>query len=206
FLSTRRAHLPPVELRDGTFAIPVLDPEATYRLHFLDAAKGLGGVVDLKGKQAGGEPVTVRLQACGSAEVRFTDNKGKALAGYRPLLWLLAPPGPHPLRKALAARQTVEDAPGWQVPVRDAMYAPDAVWAGYLDAARYGKGPRTDAAGRVALPGLIPGATYRLVVGPGQSREVTVRAAQTLALPDLTAGPPPPQRKPPEARPVTATP
>src|SRR5262249_34590129 len=33
----------PVELRDGRFEIPVLDSKATYRLHFLDAAKELGG-------------------------------------------------------------------------------------------------------------------------------------------------------------------
>src|SRR5262249_57161391 len=97
----------PVELRDGTFTIPALNPKATYPLHFLDVKRNLGAVVALEGKQAGGEPVTVQLSPCGSARARFLDAKGKPLADYQPLLWLLLPPGPHPAPKSLPTPRAV---------------------------------------------------------------------------------------------------
>src|SRR5205823_1752074 len=140
-----REELMPVELPDGTFSVAVHDPESTYRLQFVAASGQLGAVVDLPGNQAGGEPVTVRLQPCGQATARLVDAQGKPLAGYRPLLWLLAPPGPH------VAPATLDDA------LTSNLRRHDAVWAAYLDVGRYGDGPRSDAAGRVTLPTLIPG-------------------------------------------------
>ncbi len=169
-----REDIRPVELRDGTFAIPVLDPEATYRLHFVDPSGQLGAVAELSGKQAGGEPVTVRLRPCGRATARLVDAQGKPLARHRPLLWLLVPPGPHP-------------APADFKDLRDHnLRTRDAVWAAYLDPARHGDGPRTDGQGRVTFPSLIPGATYRILLGPGKVRDFTAEPGRTTALGDVT--------------------
>jgi RNA polymerase sigma factor (sigma-70 family) len=170
--------LAPVELRDGAFSIPVLDPKATYPVHFFDPDRKLGAFVELKGEQAGKDPVTVRLSPCGSARARFVDAGGKALAGYRPSLWLLLPPGPHPVPRNVAEV------------VKGRMHLGDALWAAGLDPARYGAGPRTDARGRVTLPALIPGATYRLLLADGKARDFTVRAGETLDLADLTSAEP----------------
>jgi hypothetical protein len=172
----------PVELRDGTFAIPALDPKATYPLHFLDAKRNLGAVVELPGKQAGGEEVTVRLSPCGTARARFLDARGKPLADYRPLLRLLLPPGPHPVPKSL---------PWKGEPLRDRI---DAFITTYRAPERETKGPATDAAGRITLTGLIPGAKYRLLLDGGKARDFTVRAGEVLDLGELTAARPPEPR------------
>ncbi len=178
FFDPRGRHLTAVELTGGAFEIPVFDPAETYRLHFLDAANRLGGVAELKGKQAGGAPVTVRLEPCGSARLRVVDDKGKPLAGHQPALWLLAPRGPRPARK-----DALLEGPA-------AKYTVTAVRAGEIDPTHHGKGPRTDAEGRVVLPALIPGATYRIGPSDGPAREFTVRAGQVLELPDLRVAPP----------------
>jgi hypothetical protein len=174
-------------LQDGAFAIPVLDPDMTYRLHFLDAEKNLGGVAELKGKQAGKEEVTVRLTPCGEAWARFADDKGKPLADYRPVLTMLLPPGPHTVPKDLRGV------------VAGTVISRHWLWAGHLDPGRYRKGPQTDAEGRVTLSGLIPGATYRLLLGKGNTRDFTAQAGTTIELPRLTTQPAP-AAKLPEAK------
>jgi hypothetical protein len=169
-----RLEVMPVELLDGAFTIPVLDPQATYRLHLLDSTGQLGAVVELSGKQAGGEPVTVRLQPCGEATARLVDSKGKPLAGHRPLVWMLLPPGPHPVPSDLSEL------------LAHNLRAHDAVWSAYLDPGRHGAGPSSDPEGRITLPALTPGATYRILLGPGKARDFTVTAGRTAELGDLS--------------------
>jgi hypothetical protein len=169
-----REDIRPVELRDGTFRIPVLDPEATYRLYFLDPSGQLGAVAELSGKQAGGEPVTVRLQPCGQATARLVDAQGKPLAGHRALLWLLVPSGPHPAPTDLKDLRSHN------------LRTHEAVWAAYLDPARYGDGSGADARGRITFPSLIPGATYRILLGPGKARDFTAEPGRTVTLGDLS--------------------
>jgi RNA polymerase sigma factor (sigma-70 family) len=161
------------DLTDGTFSFPARNPEGTYRLHFLDAAGGQAAAVSLQGKQADGEPLTVKLAPCGSARVRLTDARGKPLAGYRPVAWLL-PPGKAPAVAAHLDRL-----------IGNGLRADNAIWLGHLDPLHYGDGPRTDADGRVTLPALIPGMSYRISQGDGKARDFTVHAGQTLTLPDL---------------------
>ena len=62
------------------------------------------------------------------------------------------------------------------------------------------KVPATDAAGRVTLPGLIPGATYRLLLDGGKARDITVRPGEMLDLGELTAARPPAPRAGPPAK------
>src|SRR5262249_33432375 len=128
--------------------------------------------------QAGGEPVTVRLRPCGQATARLVDGQGKPLTGHRPLLHMLPSPGPHP---APADRGRL---------LHGDLRPHNARWAAYLNPGRYGGGPHSDAEGRVTLPALIPGATHRVLLGPGKVRDFTVDAGRTAALGDLTIGPP----------------
>ncbi|HYT91379.1 MAG TPA: sigma-70 family RNA polymerase sigma factor [Gemmataceae bacterium] len=184
-----REEVRPVELRDGTFSIAVLDPEATYRLHLLAPSGQVGAVVELSGKQAGGEPVTVRLQPCGQATARLVDGQRKPLAGHRPLVWLLLPPGPHAVPADLTTLLPHD------------LRTHNVVWAAYLDPARHGDGPRSDAEGRVTLPALIPGATYRVFLGPGKARDFRVEAGRLAELGDLTIDSPALTEKLPTVRP-----
>jgi RNA polymerase sigma factor (sigma-70 family) len=180
-------HVRHLDLKDGTFAIPVNEPDARYRLHVINPAGGLGAVVEQEGKQAGAGPVTVRLARVGAVRARFLDAAGKPLANYRPVAWLVPsadfPAGAEEL-KALA-----EAGRG----------APDALWPNRLHTGHYYvAGPRTDAQGRVTLANLIPGATYRLVPADGKVRDFTVRAGQTVTLPDLVVNRPAPPKRQPE--------
>jgi hypothetical protein len=62
----------------------------------------------------------------------------------------------------------------------------DVVWTGVDDKQNYGKGPRTDENGRVALPALIPGATYLVSQFKSKARVFTAKAGEELALGDIT--------------------
>jgi hypothetical protein len=162
------------EVKDGGFELAVRNPEAPLCVHFLDAAGGLGAAVALDRKQAGAEPVTVRLSACGSATARFVDARGKPLADYRPLLWLSLPAEPYS-----SARELEEMKGGVHL-------STDTVWAGHADPQHYGSGPKTDAEGRITLPNLIPGATYRVARFDGSDRIIRAEAGKTLNLGDVT--------------------
>jgi RNA polymerase sigma factor (sigma-70 family) len=201
----------PVTLADGTFELTNCDPDRTYRLFLLDLpssglgagrevlfrgdnevlgihtslewvnsllqeGKGrLGAVVEVSAKQAGDKPIVVKLQPCGSAEARFMDAQGKPV---KPKLYLelVIEPGPS-LKKALT--QGVPAA-------RTALLAAAAhPWQ---------KSPlEADEQGRVTIPALISGATYRLKIYQGDATEgqvafekdFTVEAGKTLKLPDL---------------------
>ena len=62
-----------------------------------------------------------------------------------------------------------------------------------IDAINYPSGPMPDAQGRITLPALIPGATYRLFdyttfrdpAGAKVRREFTVKSGETLDLGDI---------------------
>src|SRR5262249_17460580 len=138
----------------------------------LDRKNDLGAVVKLPPKKAGKEPVTIRLQKCGSVTVRFVDKQGKPLAEVRPSLELQLTPrvltlGPPP--GTLAADRT---------PVRD------------LDPRNWNLKP--DAKGRFTFVGLIPGATFYLeAMHPSKGlwqtgKTFTVEPGQTVDLKDLT--------------------
>jgi hypothetical protein len=161
-------------VRDGRFELKLRNPEAPLSAVFWARDKGLGAAVEFTAKQANGKPVTVRLARCGSATVRFLGVKGKPLAHYRPLLWLSVPALPYstPLELEAQARQV--------------HFGYDVVWAGHAEPAAYGKGPKTDAQGRVTFPALIPGATYRITLFDGRGKDFRAEAGKAVKLADLT--------------------
>ena len=62
--------------RDGHFEIHGLDPDADVPVHFLDPQRKLGATAVFSGKSSAGGPVTVRLEACGSARACILDPQG----------------------------------------------------------------------------------------------------------------------------------
>ena len=151
-----------LKVHEGRFEVPVRYPEGKLPLFFLDAEHGLGAGVEFSPKEAAAGVVTVKLAPCVTATVRFVDAAGKPLANYRPVVWLLLPPGDHPIFGKL---KTVIDR---------GLEADDAEWLGRIDPGHYGDGPRTDAEGRLRLPNLIPGATYRISPGDAEAKDFTV--------------------------------
>jgi RNA polymerase sigma factor (sigma-70 family) len=188
---------------DGAFELPNCDPEKTYRVFVLSGRVGggagqpavvgprgrpatgsrvvdaiavvnqliaakdsLGAVADLSAKAAGGKPVEVKLAACESAEVRCVDGKGKA-APQKVWLELVVKPGPS-LAKSRELGKPAGEASLLAVPY----------------SLRGEKSPvAADGEGRVTIPGLIPGATYRVKVlagPPMQENEVVVEKDFTV--------------------------
>jgi hypothetical protein len=160
------------EAKDGTFDLPGCDPEKAVQVFFFDAAGDAGAMAELSGKQAK-EPVTVRLQRCGSIVARIVDANGKPVVGARVHLEIPLTPG----------------VSFWSDEETEKESA-DVAFTSVLDR-RHNNDFRTDAAGRVTLPGLIPGVTYRLVANaPGGRyrvlRDFTMTAERELDLKDLT--------------------
>jgi hypothetical protein len=155
------------------------DVNAKYHVLFLDADNGLGAAVEFSGKQAGGETVTVKLAPCGNATVRFVDDHGKPVVGYRPKVWARIPPYPD----SIHINEVVNKPEDFRVD--------GSVWLARMDRARYANGPVTDADGRVTLPNLIPGASYQISTDQPshsfweQGVNFTVKSGQTTKLADI---------------------
>jgi RNA polymerase sigma factor (sigma-70 family) len=161
-----------LEARAGAFELPGLDPDRPQPVFFIDVKNQLGAVVELPAK-AGKEPLTVRLQRCGTAVLRPVDGDGKPIAGFRPYVEVLVTPGANGFDAMLSGK-----------------VAADYAWMVNLDRARH-KDIRPDKDGRVTVPTLIPGATLRLlgqVPGRGildMNRTFVVEAGQSLDLKDV---------------------
>jgi RNA polymerase sigma factor (sigma-70 family) len=143
-----------VPVSDGTFELRGCDPEMTYPVYFLDARNKLGATAQLSAKEAAGKEVTIRLEPCGSAVVRYVDKEGKPLKGHRPHLDLVLRPG-------------------------DKGVGADTTWLVNIDTVNYRPLPVADAEGRCTFPALIPGATYAGFSG-NQRKELTVKSGETL--------------------------
>ena len=154
-------NVPQMKFRDGRFEIPGCDPDKPYSFYFLDREHGLGAMVELSGKSARNGPVTVRLQKCGVARVRYTGPEGKPIAGHRPdQVILIITPG--------------TDTPQQGKTMADMQYQENLV-------APRSRELHTDADGRITVVSLIPGATYRF-----RGQEFTALAGKTIDLPDVT--------------------
>ena len=167
-----------IHVRDGSFELHGLDPLKPTRVSFLDSDHEWGTTLELSGKQAG-EDITVRLETCGQAKARFVRPDGKPIANIFPHLELLGTSGPP------AASRKAEDK---------SMLAADAAYIVNLDRKHYWNSGFTDADGRITLPDLIPGASYRISdystvndenKGVQVRKDFTVKAGETLDLGDI---------------------
>jgi hypothetical protein len=158
-----------VPVRDGTFELHGCDPGVTYPVYFLDARNKRGATAQLSAKEAAGKEVTVRLEPCGSAVVRYVDKEGKPLRGHRPLPSLVIRPG---------------TSPGGP----RGVYA-EAEWLVNVDHVNYPNlGRGADAEGRCTFPALIPGAPYTGLLG-SKPKELTVKPGETVKF-DVVIEPP----------------
>jgi RNA polymerase sigma factor (sigma-70 family) len=155
----------PAKVVDGRFQLRGCDPAATYRVAFLDASRGQGATVEIAGKQAGDEPVTVRLAPCGTATARLVSGAGEPFHKRQVKIDLIVTPG---------ARGG--DPRGGPMA--------DESWLAYADPEHYAQAPRTDDKGRLTLTGLIPGATYRFYTQTSV-KEFTVQAGKTTEVGDV---------------------
>jgi hypothetical protein len=176
-ISSGRAWPPPwneVALR-GHFEIHGLDRDTEVPVHFLQPESKLGATVRVSGKMAGQGPVTVRLEPCGQAMARLVGPDGRPVTGQTlgAIVMMVVTPGPPPFPK-----ESKEEIPRAE---EDLL--------GRLDPLNHGRGLFADAQGRIVLPALIPGATYRLIAR-GVNREFTVGPGEAVELGDvLIAGP-----------------
>jgi hypothetical protein len=123
-------------------------------------------------------PITVRLEPCGAARARFVDPEGTPVAGRLPRqirITMVVTPGPPRSRAQQAGLLFADDAELNEV-----------------DSINYQNELVTDTEGRVALPVLIPGATYRFIdysssfqSAPEIRKEFTVKPGETLDLGDI---------------------
>jgi hypothetical protein len=192
------------DVRKGRFELHGLDPEVETPVHFLDPKRKLGATVNLSGKSialmtianragrvgVGAKiafsdksvargPITVRLEPCGAATARLVDPDGTPVVGRLPLNFanrMVGTPGP--------PRSPVRDTTGF-VSASEASLS-------QVDPINYENPIVADPEGRLTLPVLIPGATYRFIdytvgraAAPKVRKEFTAKAGETLDLGDI---------------------
>jgi RNA polymerase sigma factor (sigma-70 family) len=124
----------------------------------LKPAEGrLGAVAQLSAKSAGGKSVTVKLASCGSAEITFKNAKGKPV---QPQVWLEMVVQDGPSIKASREKKV----PAGETVQLSGPYARPGMPGEAVPAQREIEGLTVDASGRLRMPALIPGVTYRLKI------------------------------------------
>ncbi len=172
-------------VRNGRFEIHGLDPDTEVPVSFLEPKGKLGAVVKLSGRSAAEGPVTVRLEPCGAAKARVVGPDGKPVAGRLPghFIQMIVTPG---------IPFSIDDKTG--------LSAADHADLNEVDPVNYEHPPASDADGRITLPVLIPGATYRFTdsttfkrgeTGPAIRKEFTVKPGGTLDMGDVRIEKPP---------------
>ncbi|WP_406699205.1 sigma-70 family RNA polymerase sigma factor [Singulisphaera sp. Ch08] len=166
-------------VRNGQCAFHGLAPNGEIPVYFLEPKRELGATAYLSGNAAANGPPTVRLEPCGTAKGRLVDSTGKPLAGYRDpyLVSMVVTPGPSLLSRDAADK-------GRPAADQDFLYR--------IDPAHYADGVIADANGRITLPALIPGATYRVydrsqddTIGLHLREEFVARTGEAIELGDI---------------------
>ena len=168
-------------VHDGRFEVRGLDPDAKVPVFFLEPSRKLGAVVNLCGKSAAAMPLTVRLEPCGAARARVVGPGGKPItAGPVPRVFvaMVVTPGP--------TFSQAKDQVG--------TLASDEGALNFIDPVNYPTLMTADVQGRITLPALIPGATYRVIdrttavrgeTGPKFRKEFIVKPGETIDLGDI---------------------
>jgi protocatechuate 3,4-dioxygenase beta subunit len=170
-----------LQVRDGRFELHGVDPDKAAPVYFLDPEHEWGATLEASGELAG-QDVTVRLQPCGRAEARFVGPDGKPVAKEYPWLEIVTTP---------AGVEPSRDGKDRGVLLPDVGSMPGVDPRHY----RYKRTPLTDAEGRVTMPALVPGASYRLLDRSVQKEPVrkafTVKPGEALDLGDVLIEKPP---------------
>jgi hypothetical protein len=174
----------------GRFTLFGVDHDAETGVFFLEPQRKLGATVYLSGKTGRDGPVAVCLEPCGAAHARLVGPDQKPVTK---------------LRNAYDAFITLVATRGWPVLRRAPQHGERSrAEEGSLpngDPTNYARPPYPDAEGRIRLPVLIPGATYRFYDSspsrenrdalPVLRKEFGVRAGETLDLGDILIENPP---------------
>jgi hypothetical protein len=165
--------------RNGRFELHGLDADSEVPVSLFEPKRKLGATVRISGKQAGGEPIVVKLKPCATATARLVGPGGKPLAGYQhpSLISMVVTAGEFNGVKSQKDRTTLAD--------QDTLTG--------IDTINYAKAPAADGQGRIVFPALIPGATYRISdqstrrtpIGPPLRKEFTVKPGESLDLGDI---------------------
>ena len=175
-------------MSNGAFAIRGLALDAEVPVYFLEPERKLGAVVNLSVKSAAAGPVTVRLEPCGSARAWLVDPDGKPVAKPVPKLVIAMVVTPGPASRSLPSDKGTS------------LLSADEGGLTVIDPINYDTALAPDALGRIALPVLIPGATYRFIdyttvvrgqTGPEIRKEFTIKPGQKLNLGDIRVAKPP---------------
>jgi RNA polymerase sigma factor (sigma-70 family) len=164
--------------RHGRFELHGLDRDVEVPVSFFEPKSKLGATAGLSGRMAGGEPVVVKLEPCGTATARLVGPGAKPLAGFQSsaLISMVVTPG------ALSRVEALKDG----TMLADEGFLTD------VDPINYPKAPAADAQGRIVFPALIPGASYRLSDGrripsngPQLHEVFTLKPGETRDLGDI---------------------
>jgi hypothetical protein len=132
---------------NGKFELPGCDPDQPNTAYLLDPANRLGATVKLT-KQNTSEPAIVHLRPCGSARARLVGADGKPLANYRPWFVYLLASGVPPRSPDFYEGDHALEADSGDVQQLDLN-----LFVGSLV---------TNDDGRITLPALVPGLSYRI--------------------------------------------
>jgi hypothetical protein len=159
-----------LDILGGRFDQGGLAPDKEYPVHFLEPMRRLAATAMLR---AGDQQVRVTLRNCGTATMRFVDSNGKPIADHEPHVQLVVTPGPLDWNRDARESETL---------------SADADFVANIDRLNYGT-LKGNAEGRVKLPALIPGATYRvLTVRKEQlviAKEFQAKSGEAIDLGDI---------------------
>ncbi len=165
----------PTMIAGNRFEVRCVPPDGEYQVFFLDPDAKQCKLFVARGRDAG-KPLRVELEPCGSLTVRFLDPDGKPVAGHSPSLMIVFTSG-----KPKNDFSNKKD-----MPQADETFVQNFDRVNCWDMA-------TDESGRITIPTLIPGLTYRLLEisdkrqadKPWTYREITVKPGEHLTLPDI---------------------
>jgi len=175
-----RFDMTPIPADDGRFELKGLDPDKPTTVFFLDADHQLARIMEFSGRDFD-RPVTVRLERCGAARARFIDGQGRPFGNLR--IETSNQPMIH-LEMIVADRSPGPNDAGSKLELEKTLYV-------NLDYKHYDP-LTTDPEGRVTHPSLIPGATYRIIVGEKSwvtKKQFVAEAGRTLELGEITVNP-----------------